>query len=159
MKRKMRRSDRLMKFEDALDLLMKADYGVLSSVDAEGQPYGVPVNFVFDGDKSIYFHTAKEGHKLDNLINNPKVCFTIVGNVEVMGWKFTTAYESVILFGVASLVEGNEKHHALHRLALKFSMDYMDEFENEIERLMQSTTVVKITIDHMSGKARPFEDK
>jgi len=159
MKRKMRRSDRLMKFEDALYLLTKAKYGVLSSVDEEGQPYGVPVNFVFDGEKSIYFHSASEGHKLENLNHNPKVSFTIVGDVQVMDWKFTTAYESVILFGVASVVEGPEKQHALHRMALKFSINYMDEFENEIERFLKSTTVVKISIEHMSGKVRPFEEK
>jgi len=159
MKRKMRRSDRLMKFEDALHLLTKAEYGVLSSVDEEGQPYGVPVNFVFDGDKSIYFHSASEGHKLENLNHNPKVSFTILGDVQVMDWKFTTAYESVILFGVANLVEGTEKQHALHRLALKFSLNYMDEFENEIEQFLKSTKVVKISIEHMSGKVRPYEEK
>ena len=155
MKRKMRRSDRLMKFEDALHLLTKAEYGVLSSVDKEGQPYGVPVNFVFDGDKSIYFHSASEGHKLENLIHNPKVSFTIVGDVQVMDWKFTTAYESVILFGVASIVEGDEKQHALHRIALKFSINYMDEFENEVERFLKSTTVVENYIYDMIGKLGP----
>lgn len=159
MKRKMRRSDRLMKFEDALHLLTKAKYGVLSSVDEEGQPYGVPVNFVFDGEKSIYFHSASEGHKLENLNNNPKVSFTIVGDVQVMDWKFTTAYESVILFGVAEIIEGEEKQHALNRIALKFSLDYMEKFENEIDRFLQTTTVVKISIEHMSGKARPYEEK
>ena len=159
MKRKMRRQDRLMNFEDAMQLLTKAEFGVLSSVDEVGQPYGVPVNFVYDGDKSIYFHSASEGHKLDNLKRNPKVCFTIVGDVRVMDWKFTTAYESVILFGVAKVVEGEEKQHALNRMTLKFSLDYMDKFENEIERFLQTTSVVKISIEHMSGKARPYENK
>jgi hypothetical protein len=156
-KHNLRRKDRKMNHQSSLDLLQRAEYGVLSSVDEEGQPYGVPVNFVFDGRKTIYFHCAKEGHKLDNLKFNPKVSFTVVGDVQVMNWKFTTAYESVIVFGVASEVKAEEKFQALKSLALKFSVDTMDEFYKEIEQEIEQTAVVKIKIEHLSGKTRPFE--
>ncbi len=136
MNRSMRRKDRQMSQETAIELLERGEYGVLSSVDEDGQPYGVPVNYVFDGKDSIYFHCAQEGHKLDNLRSNPKVSFTIVGNHQIMDWIFSTAYESVILFGTAQEVEGDEKYQRLKMLAQKFSPDYMHEFEKDIEKAM-----------------------
>ena len=90
MNRSMRRKDRQMSQESARELLNHGDYGVLSSVDEEGQPYGVPVNYVYDGEKTIYFHCAREGHKLDNLRSNPRVCFTIVVNHQIMDCIFST---------------------------------------------------------------------
>ena len=159
MNRKMRRKDRQMPQDAAVELLQHGEYGVLSSVDQDGQPYGVPLNYAFDGNDRIYFHCAKEGHKLDNLRSNPKVSFTIVGNHQIMDWTFSTAYESVILFGTAEEVEGDEKYLALKMLAQKFSPDYMTEFEKGIEKAMVPTAVVKINILQISGKERKWEDK
>ena len=157
MNRSMRRKDRQMSQGSARDLLRQGDYGILSSVDEEGQPYGIPVNYVFDGEKSIYFHCAREGHKLDNLRSNPRVCFTIVGNHQIMDWIFSTAYESVIIFGTAEEVDGHEKYMALRLLAQKFSPDYMDEFEKDIDKAIIPTTVVKINIRQITGKERKYD--
>ncbi|PKO04330.1 MAG: hypothetical protein CVU41_17410 [Chloroflexi bacterium HGW-Chloroflexi-3] len=158
MNRSMRRKDRQMSQESAIELLVRGEYGVLSSVDEDGQPYGVPVNYVFDGNDSIYFHCAREGHKLDNLRTNPRVSFTIVGNPQIMDWKFSTAYESVILFGTAEEVEGDEKYQRLKMLAQKFSPNYMEEFEKDIEKAMIPTVVIKINILQISGKERKWEN-
>jgi nitroimidazol reductase NimA-like FMN-containing flavoprotein (pyridoxamine 5'-phosphate oxidase superfamily) len=147
-----------MSQEAAIKLLARGEYGVLSSVDVNSQPYGVPINYVFDGKDSIYFHCAQEGHKLDNLRSNPRVSFTIVGNHQIMDWKFSTAYESVILFGTAKEVEGNEKYQGLKMLAQKFSPNYMHEFEKEIEKAMIPTVVIKIKILQISGKERKLEN-
>lgn len=158
MNRSMRRKDRQMNQEAAMALLMRGEYGVLSSLDENGQPYGVPVNYVFDGTDSIYFHCAREGHKLDNLRSNPKVSFTIVGNHQIMDWKFSTAYESVILFGTAEEVVGDEKYQGLKKLAQKFSPNYMEEFEKDIEKAMIPTIVFRIKILQITGKERKYEN-
>ncbi|MDO9086796.1 MAG: pyridoxamine 5'-phosphate oxidase family protein [Anaerolineaceae bacterium] len=159
MNRSMRRKDRLMNQEAAIELLMRGEYGVLSSVDEEGQPYGVPVNYVFDGLETIYFHCAKEGHKLDNLKTNPKVCFTVVGDTQVMDWKFTTAFESVIVFGIAHEVEGEEKYQGLRMLALKYSPDYEEEFNKDIDKAMIPTQVMKIQVKQLTGKELKVDNK
>jgi hypothetical protein len=158
MNRSMRLKVRQMSQKSAIELLERGEYGVLSSVDEDGQPYGVPVNYVFDGTGSIYFHCAREGHKLDNLRSNPRVSFTIVGNHQIMDWKFSTAYESVILFGTAEEVEGNEKYQGLKMLAQKFSPNYMDEFEKDIEKAMIPTIVFRIKIRQITGKERKYEN-
>lgn len=157
MNRIMRRKEHQMSDESANELLLSGEYGVLSSVDNNGQPYGVPVNYVFDGLETIYFHCAKQGHKLDNLKTNPKVCFTVVGNTQVMNWKFTTAYESVIVFGIAHEVEGDEKYLGLRMLALKYSPDYVEKFNKDIDKAIIPTQVMKIQVKQLTGKEKKFE--
>ena len=53
-----RRQDRLMDEERAIELLRESEYGVLSMVDTDGSAYGVPLNYVWDGGQSIYIHCA-----------------------------------------------------------------------------------------------------
>lgn len=40
-----RRSDRAQSESTAVEILKKGSYGVLSTVGADGYPYGVPVNY------------------------------------------------------------------------------------------------------------------
>ena len=91
-----RRQDRLMDEERALELLRESEYGVLSMQDVDGSGYGVPLNYVWDGDHSIYIHCAPEGHKLRALEQHPQVSFCIIGRVHLLPRNFTTEYESVI---------------------------------------------------------------
>jgi nitroimidazol reductase NimA-like FMN-containing flavoprotein (pyridoxamine 5'-phosphate oxidase superfamily) len=66
--KELRRKDRAMAKEDTISILTTGKYGVLSTVDEIGQPYGVPLNYVFM-DECIYFHAAYLGHKIDNIAN------------------------------------------------------------------------------------------
>ena len=74
--KEMRRKDRMLTKEELLDIMATAEYGVLSTVGEDGWPYGVPVNFVYNGGK-IYFHAALTGQKLDNILFNNKVSFCV----------------------------------------------------------------------------------
>lgn len=56
----MRRTDRLMSEEDTLRVLKEGEYGILSTVDEDLQPYGVPISYVFM-DGCIYFHSTNAG--------------------------------------------------------------------------------------------------
>jgi uncharacterized protein len=149
----MRRQDRAVSMEEALSLLNTAEYGVLSMCSPEGKGYGVPLNFVLDEDV-IYFHCAKDGSKLDVIRSNNKVSFCVVGKTEVLPAKFGTLYQSVIAFGKAEEVEGEEKQKALIRILKKYSAAYMDEGYIYIEKLYDRVCVVKITIDRLTGKSR-----
>ena len=55
----MRRADRLVSEEKARDIMEKAEYGIFMTAAGEGQPYGVAVSHVVDGDK-VYFHCAAD---------------------------------------------------------------------------------------------------
>ncbi|MGC1403044.1 MAG: pyridoxamine 5'-phosphate oxidase family protein, partial [Thermodesulfobacteriota bacterium] len=90
--RVMRRQERQMTDEDALEILKGGEFGILSTVDGEGQPYGTPLNYVLV-DKALYIHTALQGYALDNMAGNPRVCFTVVGRTQVKPEAFTATYE------------------------------------------------------------------
>ena len=47
----MRRKERLADFQTAERILENAEYGVLSTAGSDGFPYGVPLNFAYDGKK------------------------------------------------------------------------------------------------------------
>lgn len=151
--REMRRKDREISINDSREILTKACYGVLSTISENGYPYGVPVNYVFYNGY-IYFHSAKEGHKIDNIKNNSKVSFSIVGSEEVLSEQFTTNYESVIAFGEAEEVYELEKGEALLEIIKKYSPEFIEKGEKYIEALESKTAVLKIDIKHLSGKSR-----
>jgi uncharacterized protein len=153
MQRPMRRDDRALSKTQAIEILQKGEYGILSTVSTDGQPYGVPVSFAFDVD-ALYFHCAVEGHKLENLAANPRVSFCVVGDTEVLPDKFATRYESAIAFGKARELAGDEKHAGLTKLLEKYSANFMEKGEKYIKSDIQKTRVFKIEIESLSGKAR-----
>jgi len=149
----LRRKDRAISVEEAVEVLKKAEYGVLSTISPDGSPYGVPLNFCVI-DKAIYFHSAVEGRKIDNIRTAASVSFCAVGATEVMPEKFGTKYESVIVSGTISEVFEQEKQAALEGLVQKYSGSYFDSGLAYIEKLREKTRVFKISVVQLSGKAR-----
>ena len=147
----MRRKERQSTEECAVAILEKCEYGVLATVSQDGYPYGVPLSYIYK-DAGIYFHSAVVGHKLDNIAANRNVSFCVVGEKQSLPEKFTTSYESVVVFGQASQVTGEEKKAAL---LAKYSPAYLEKGKAYIENSEDKTTVIKITIEHMTGKVRP----
>jgi Predicted flavin-nucleotide-binding protein len=125
-------------------------------VSLAGYGYGVPVNYVYHNG-AIYFHCAVEGSKIDNIRANNKVSFCVVGETEPVPERFTTRYESVIVFGTAAETEGSEKEEAFIAFTDKYCHDYMDEGMKYMARAISTTCIVKIEIQHISGKRRNIE--
>jgi nitroimidazol reductase NimA-like FMN-containing flavoprotein (pyridoxamine 5'-phosphate oxidase superfamily) len=156
--REMRRKDRELNRSDAIKLLIESEYGILSTTDKSGQPYGVPLNYVYK-DNCIYLHSAFEGHKIENMQNNPKVSFCAIAKARVIPSRFSTEYESVVVFGNASEVVGTERYGALLLLLEKYSPEFMEEGRSYIEKHVEAAKVIKISISHISGKASPAKSK
>jgi uncharacterized protein len=154
MTRPMRRNDRQWDDAAAMALLQHGEYGVLSSADNDNRPYGIPVNYVVM-EAQIFFHCAPEGHKLDNIIANDRVSFCVVGKTEVLPDKFATRYESVVVSGRAAIVDDRVlKKNALRALVVKYAPDHIAAGDAYIDKLMDQTAVVRISIDRLTGKAR-----
>jgi uncharacterized protein len=151
--KKIRRKDREITTRETIEILASAEYGVLSTVGKDGQPYGVPLSFVYKNN-SIYFHCALIGQKLDNITDNPRVSFCVVGKTKVLPDKFAIEYESAIAFGLASEVYGNERYNALVWLLERYCLDFIEDGKEYIELKDKATKVIKIEISHISGKAR-----
>ena len=62
----MRRIKQQLSEEESLDVLKRAKRGVLSVIGDDGWPYGMYLNPHFENGR-IFFHGAKEGHKIDAL--------------------------------------------------------------------------------------------
>jgi nitroimidazol reductase NimA-like FMN-containing flavoprotein (pyridoxamine 5'-phosphate oxidase superfamily) len=152
----MRRKDRQISNEEAYTIIDKAPFGTMATVDSDGIPYAVPLDFVRNGD-FLYFHGALKGHKTDNLKARPDVCISFVGNVSYPENNFTTVFESAILFGKAEEVTaGEEKINALKLICQRFTPKNMDAFDDEINNRLKATAVWKITIESISGKQRKY---
>ncbi len=150
----MRRKDRAIDTQEALFLLQRGEYGVLSTVDEDNQPYGVPLNYVLLDD-ALFFHCTTEGGlKLRNIDSRNKVSFCVVGETEVIPDKFSTTYESVIVFGTTSRIQGRDKEKPLTALLKKYSAAHLEAGKKYLEKAINKTEVIKITIDKVTGKAR-----
>lgn len=149
--REMRRIEKMLSKEKINNILENTDYGVLCTISANGYPYGVPINYYYDGE-NIYIHSARTGEKIDNIIECKKVSFSVVGKSEVVPNKFSTDYESVIVFGEALEIEKEEKTNALLGLIKKYSPDFYEEGEKYVNRAENKTKVIKIKINHITGK-------
>ncbi len=151
--KEMRRKDRALETDDALEILTKGEYGILSTIGENGYPYGVPINYVYYNN-IIGFHCAIEGQKLENLGQESRVSFTVVGDTNPLPEKFSTNYESVIVFGRAEESSEDEKKEILIELIKKYSPDFLDKGKDYVNKSSKHSKVFKINIDHITGKAR-----
>lgn len=153
MLKEMRRKDRQLSEDEAMIILLKGEYGILSTIGTD-YPYAVPVNYVAVND-SIYIHgTCELGQKDENIQKNSKVCFTVVGDTEVLHSKFSEKYESVIVIGIAELSNGTDKIMALEEFINKYSSEYQESGKKYIESAIDKVSVYKISINKITGKAR-----
>ncbi len=149
----MRREDRAISQQEAMAVLQKAEYGILSIASLDGKPYGVPLNYCVIND-AIYFHCADEGRKLDILSRNNSVSFCSIGATKVLPETFGMKYESAIVSGKAEEVTGNEKQSALEGILKKYSSPFFNEGLEYIKTNIAKTRVYKIIIQSITGKAR-----
>lgn len=150
----MRRKDREMSREFALAVMDKCEWTVVSFVTPEGAPYAVPVSAVREGD-TLFFHTAKEGRKIDCIAGSPAVHVVCVGDVERAEDKFTTGYECAMADGVCSEVTDEaEKVHALRLIAEKYTSMHMPAFDKEVAASLERTGVYRIDLSGVTGKAK-----
>ena len=123
----------------------------LGMVD-EGLPYIVPLCFGYDKD-TLFFHSAKEGRKIEILKQNNQVCFEFDIAPEVQPGKTACAwgmkYRSVIGFGKASFIEDQQER----RKALDVIMgQYADGDFEYSEKSFEKALVIKVEISSMTGK-------
>lgn len=153
--RKMRRKERKLSEEETLAVLQKCQYGVLSTVGPEGEPYGVPLSYVWLNG-SVYFHAALKGHKVDNFRADKRVSFTVVGSTQpVYDNDFSTYYESVIVFGtVEEVKDEKERYAALFALVEKYLPDHADKADASIHSSGKATLVCAVRPGNISGKSK-----
>lgn len=149
--REMRRFKQLLSAEDVHAVMSRGTNGVLACLGDDDYPYAVPLSYAYYNDK-IYFHAAKEGHKIDAIAKHPKVSFAVVDEDTIVSAEYTTYFRSVIAFGQARIVEGDEWAEAFQTMVEKYSGDQPEEAKlNEIMGCKRSY-IVAIDVEHITGK-------
>lgn len=149
--REMRRIKQQLSIEECKEILKSSNRAVLSVIGDYGYPYGVPVDFYYDTkNNTIYIHSAKEGHKIDAIKKCDKVSFTTWQEKSKIEYGFEVI--SVILFGKALFInDKKEIEKQLWKIGNKYHNN--NEFnKSEIERNLDKVQIIKIEIEHMTGK-------
>lgn len=148
----MRRIDRALDKKYALELLHEGEFGVLSTIGEDLQPYGVPLNYWLQGE-DIYFHCAVEGRKIEHFLYTPNVSFCVVCKSVVLPEKFTTDFKSVMVSGQVMEVLASDKRVALVEMLRRFSPDHLEKGEKYIKAMLEKTRVFRIASGQITGKA------
>lgn len=159
--RQMRKSNRQKGPKWALEVFDKAPYVTVSMMRPDGTPYGLPLNVVRKDETTFYFHCAFEGEKVDCLRHSPVVSLSAVSRCtpkyEAEKNNFTEYYNSAVAVGKAEFVTDDaEKIEALRLLCKRFLPEFMEHFEAAIDRSLDFTNIVRITLtDSPVGKSKP----
>ncbi len=151
--RKMRRFKQQLSDEQCIHVLNTAPRGVLSVLGEDGYPYGLPINYVYnEEDGKIYFHGAKEGHKIDAIRKYDKVSFCVYDEGFRKEGEWALNIASVICFGRISFVTDEEKAIAMVRKLARRYYPSLESADEEVRKDGHRAQMLALTIDHMTGK-------
>lgn len=151
--RELRRKRQELSLEESLDILNKGTSGVLALLGDNDYPYTVPISYVYDNAK-LYFHGAKNGHKIDALRKHDKASFCVISQDKIIPEEYTTYFRSVIVFGKIRIMEDETAmKKAIQALAIKYyPSDSETERQKVINREWKPLCMIELSIEHISGK-------
>ena len=147
--------------EKIIEFLSSQQTGRISSIDENGYPQIIPMNFVFINDV-VYMHSHIKGEKLENIKRNQKVGFEVDKSLEFLPSYFSdptdasladTLYISVIIKGNASIIsDKEEKTIALNGLMKKYQPEGGYEPIKPDMDVLNEVEVIKIVPESLRGK-------
>jgi len=148
-------------YDKVKEFLQQEHVGRISTIDENGYPQIIPMNFVFLND-SVYMHSHPRGEKIQNFKRNDKVGFEVDRELEFLPSYFEdpknasladTLYISVVIKGIASLVnDRDEKTLALNGLMKKYQPEGGYDPITSDMRVLDGVAVIKIIPKSLHGK-------
>jgi uncharacterized protein len=157
-----------------IDFLNQEKVGRVASIDEQGYPQIIPMNFVYvkndmidtlSSNKNIgavYMHSHPFGEKIENIKRNSKVGFEVDSYVCFLPSYYfhptdasqaDTLYVSVVIKGNASIVQNkDEKANALNALMKKYQKEGGYESLSSNMVSVREVTVLKVVPDQIRGK-------
>lgn len=158
-----------------IEFLNKQPVGRIASIDANGYPQIIPMNFVYieannldipsfytQKSDGIYMHSHPFGEKLDNIRRNTKVGFEVDQHICFLPSYYfhptdasqaDTLYISVVIKGSAIIITDNkEKAQALNGLMKKYQIEGRYEMLAPSMSSVHEVSVIKIIPEEMRGK-------
>lgn len=147
--------------ERIIEFLNHEGTGRISSIDKDGFPQIIPMNFVYTNE-AVYMHSHPRGEKLENITKNPKVGFEVDHSLEFLPSYFTsptdasqadTLYISVVIKGKATIVSDvKEKTMALNELMKKYQPEGGYEGLTPDMDVVREVAIIKVVPLTMRGK-------
>ena len=156
----MRRNDKeITNLDEKIDIIKKCKVCRIG-LSENNKPYIFPLNYGYDfvnNTLTLYFHSAKEGRKMDIIKNNNNACFEVDCDTQLINaekaCKYSYAFKSVIGFGKIILLEDmNEKSDGLNKI-LKHQTEKGDTFIFTQDEL-KNVTVYKMVVEEFTGKQK-----
>lgn len=151
--RPMRRYKQLISDEECKEVLRSEPRGVLSVIGDEGYPYGIPMDHWYsETDGKLYFHCAREGHKLDAIRTCDKVSYCVMDKGFRKDGEWALNIRSVVIFGRIKIVDDEEKRIEIGiNLCRKFTEDE-SYIEHEVKNALPRALCLELTPEHITGK-------
>jgi nitroimidazol reductase NimA-like FMN-containing flavoprotein (pyridoxamine 5'-phosphate oxidase superfamily) len=152
----MRHDEKEIKDRAAIDQVIHGSSVCHLAMARDNTPYVVPLSFGYDS-HHIYFHCAPKGLKCDFLRANPRVCFQMERDVELVPadsgpCRWTFHFESVVGYGIAEEISTKaEKRNGLDQIM----SHYGGSKGPYTEAALKAVCVWRITIASMTGKRSP----
>ena len=148
----MRRKEKEITEKAAMEAIIRRASVCRLAMTKGDEPYVLPLCFGYQ-DNTLYFHSARQGKKIDILRENSNVCFEFDVDHEIMeadracGWGMK--YLSVVGYGKASFIDEPE----LKRKMLSVIMaNYSGKSFAYQEGAVAETLIIRVDIERMTGK-------
>ena len=149
----MRRKEKEITDPNDLEKILQQAKILRLGIHDEKTPYIIPVHYGYHNGE-LFIHSAKEGKKITLLRKNPQISFELELDHTIQNTgipcNWSTTYQSIIGSGTASFINTiEEKKKALEILVDHYAQDTHYDFS---KKMIKSVEVIKITIEHMTGK-------
>ena len=153
----MSKTEKIIKDKTKIDEIIRPCTVCRMGFSVKNRAYIVPMNFGYDGG-NLYFHTAREGRKIEMIKVNKNVCFEFDTDVQIVNddktaCKWTCDFKSVIGFGqLCELKTETERIYGLNQIMLQYSGKIWDFNPHVLEK----ARIWKLTIGTISGKVSGY---
>ena len=155
----MRRSERQVTETSRIAEILDSSDVCRLGINGDIAPYIVPMNFAYtfeSGKLKLYFHTAKQGKKLELIQRCNKVSFEIDCNHSLITasrpCNLSYAYSSLIGWGHINIIEeATVKLNALALIVKKVSGKEYEGCFND-ERIARSVSILEMEVSHFTCK-------
>ncbi len=151
--------ERLTRDRQVIDRILHASQVLRLGLAVEGEASIFPLAFGYDG-RSIFFHTASEGRKLEMFEHSPRACLEFEHGVRLIRddpnpCKWSFAYESVIGRGrVVELTEPAEKEHGLRVIVRHYSGSEVPLAAEDLAKIR----VWRVSLESVTGRRAHMDE-